>query len=150
MALHTLTGFMADVAAAEVAVGGFAVTIFALIRHPVTTFMRDRFLVFVAIGTVAGRMTGCTEAAVMRGFNSVAGSLPAEFVIFGLFRFMTLFTESLAVRMTVSTGSRKLAGKAVFTFPVLTMAFGFNLCPNLVVAGFAISRAVFALMTFQA
>ena len=105
---------------------------------------------FVAVGTVAGSMTVGAEVTVMRGFNAMARSFPAEFVIFGLFRFMTLFTESLAVRMTVSTGSRKLAGKAVFTFPVLTMAFGFNLCPNLVVAGFAISRAVFALMTFQA
>jgi len=150
MALHALAGFMADVTAAEIVVSSFAVTIFALIRHPVTTFMRDRFLVFVAIGTVAGRMTGCTEAAVMRGFNSVAACLPTEFVIFGFFCFMTLLTESLSTRMTVSTGSRKLAGETMFTFPVLTVAFRFDLFPNLVVAGFAVGRALLDLMTFQA
>ena len=103
MTLHTLTGFMTDITAAEVAAGGFAVAVFPLVGHPVTPEMGNRFLMFMTVDAVAGIVTISAEAAVMSRFNPVAGGFPAEDMVFRLLSSMTFFTESLTIWMTVVT-----------------------------------------------
>ncbi len=106
MTLHTLTRLMTDVAAAEITSGRLAVTVVTLIGHPVAAKVGDRFLVFVAIDTVAGRVTGGAGAAIMGRFNPVAGGFPAKLVIFWFFGLVALFAKSLTVRVAVGAGVR--------------------------------------------
>ena len=150
MTFHALTGFMADITTAEIAPGGFAVAVFALIGHPVAPIVRDRFLVFMAIDTVASRMTGGTGAAIMGCFNAVAGGLPAKIVIFGFFGLMTLFTESLMAGVAAITGVSQLAGKAVLGLPVLIMICRGLVGPEFSMAGFTIDRTILFFMAFDA
>ena len=104
MAAHTITGFMADVTAAEITVCGFAVAVFALVAHPVSAVVGYRFLMFVTVNTIPGVMADGATASVMAGFDAVAGGFPAEIMVFGLFRAMTFLAESLAVFVAIATG----------------------------------------------
>lgn len=99
--MQAVAGFMADIAAAEIVSGGFAVTVFMAVAHPVAAEMGYRLLVLMTVDAVAGVMTDRAGAPVVAGFHAVTGILPAEIMIERFLGPMTFFTEGLAIIMTV-------------------------------------------------
>jgi hypothetical protein len=95
---------MTDVATTEITPGRLAVTVVTLIGHPVAAKVRNRFLVLVAINTVASLVTGGASAAIMGRFNPVTGGFQAKLVIFWFFGLVALFAKRLTVRVAVGAG----------------------------------------------
>ena len=142
MTFHTFAGFVADVTATEIASGRFAVTVFALIGHPVAPVMRDRFLVFMAVCAISGGMAGGAGAAIMACFNAVTGGFPAKVMISRFLGLMTLFTKSLAAGVTACAGVGQLAGKAMLGLPVLTVVCWCFFSPQISMTGFTFSWSI--------